>query len=71
MPFSGMRYLDLMLGISYGKKPKNVGKFPLLSVDTLAGGQYTYLLLLLHWQILRYWLEINHKHCQRHNGPRN
>ena len=37
MPFSGMRYLDLMLGISSGKKPKNVGKFPLLSVDTFAG----------------------------------
>ena len=37
MPFSGMRYLDLMLGISSGKKLKNVGKFPLLSVDTFAG----------------------------------
>ena len=26
-----------MHGISNDKKPKNVGKFPLLSVDTLAG----------------------------------
>ena len=58
---SGMSYLDLMHGICGDKKPRNVGKFPLLSVDTLAGGQYTYLLLLLHWQMLRYWLEINHK----------
>ena len=37
---SGMSYLDLMHGISDDKKPKNVGKFPLLSVDTLAGGHY-------------------------------
>ena len=30
-------YLDLMHRISGCKKPKNVGKFPLLSVDTFAG----------------------------------